>query len=88
MAVSRIMSKRKGRTRKLKCSVNMPGKSLKKVTTVPSVYTHIADYMEFGAGWQKKVYLNTGDFIRKLPILSIPEEVFSLKEYKPLIRGI
>ena len=57
MAVSRIMSKkRKGRTRKLKmCSVNMPGKSLKKVTTQSSLLTLTLQIIwSLVLGWQKR----------------------------------
>ncbi|HNQ46557.1 MAG TPA: UDP-2,3-diacylglucosamine diphosphatase [Syntrophorhabdus sp.] len=92
MAVSRIMSKKKkGQNPKVKNVFREYAREKLKegYDAVILAHTHIADYMEFGAGMAKKVYLNTGDFIRKSTYIEYTsEEGFQLKEYKPLIRGI
>ncbi|MGB4224646.1 MAG: UDP-2,3-diacylglucosamine diphosphatase [Syntrophorhabdus sp.] len=92
MAVSRIMSKKKkGQNPKVKNVFREYAREKLKegYDAVILALTHIADYMEFGAGMAKKVYLNTGDFIRKSTYIEYTsEEGFQLKEYKPLIRGI
>lgn len=92
MAVSRIMSKKKkGQNPKVKNVFREYAREKLKegYDAVILAHTHIADYMEFGAGMAKKVYLNTGDFIRKSSYIEYTsEEGFQLKEYKPLIRGI
>lgn len=92
MGVSKIMSKKKkGQNQKVKDVFREYARQKLKegYDAVILAHTHIADYMEFGAGMAKKVYLNTGDFIRKSTYIEYTsEEGFQLKEYKPLIRGI
>ena len=87
MGVSRIMSKKKkGQNPKVKDVFREYAREKLKegYDAVILAHTHIADYMEFGAGMAKKVYLNTGDFIRKSTYIEYTTDAgFQLKEYKP-----
>jgi len=87
MGVSRIMSKKKkGQNPKVKDMFRTYAKEKLKegYDAVILDHTHIADYMEFGAGAARKVYLNTGDFIRKSTYIEYTSDAgFQIKKYTP-----
>ncbi|MBP1735951.1 MAG: metallophosphoesterase [Deltaproteobacteria bacterium] len=88
MGMSTIMSKKKkGQSPRVK---NMFREYAKEklnegYDAVILAHTHIADYLEFGKGEARKVYLNSGDFIKKSTYIEYTSDSgFQIKEYKPV----
>lgn len=87
MGMSTIMSKKKkGQSPRVKNMFREYAKEKLRegYDAVILAHTHIADYLEFGAGEAKKVYLNSGDFIKKSTYIEYTSEFgFQIKVYKP-----
>jgi len=88
MGMSTIMSKKKkGQSPRVKSMFREYAKEKlnEGYDAVILAHTHIADYLEFGKGEARKVYLNSGDFIKKSTYIEYTSDSgFQIKEYKPV----
>jgi len=87
MGMSTIMSKKKkGQNLKVKDRFREYAKEKlnEGYDAVILAHSHISDYVEYGTGEEKKVYLNSGDFMKNFTYIEYTSESgFAVRKYTP-----
>jgi UDP-2,3-diacylglucosamine pyrophosphatase LpxH len=87
MGVSKVMSKKKkGQSQKIKDRFREYAKEKlnEGYDVVILAHSHISDYVEYGSGETKKVYLNSGDLMKNSTYIEYTSESgFAVRKYAP-----